>query len=186
LTRYLVEESYEALDALTALGAMIEAGEEDATVVAHAEEELGDLLFQVVFHAELGDEEARFNFATIADAVRDKLTGRHPHVFADAVAETADDVAQRWEAIKKEEKGRTSVLDGIAWQLPALTLYEKISRKAAKLGAILPSSDAEADLLADAVGALVAKAHGLDLDLEAVVRARALALADEIRAIEAD
>jgi tetrapyrrole methylase family protein/MazG family protein len=85
LTRHLVEETYEALDALEALAAMIESGDEDETIVAHAEEELGDLLFQVVFHAELGDEEGRFNLASIADTERDKLTFRHPHVFADVV-----------------------------------------------------------------------------------------------------
>src|ERR1019366_1937984 len=133
LTKYLVEEAYEALDALTNLGAMIEAGEEDATLVAHAEEELGDLLFQVLFHAELGGEEGRFTLGTIADGVRDKLTGRHPHVFGDVVVNNANEVAERWEVLKKAEKGRTSVLDGISWFAPALSLHAKVLNKALSL-----------------------------------------------------
>ena len=98
---------------------------------AHVEEELGDLLFQIVFHAELGDEEDLFNFATIADGVRDKLTGRHPHVFGDMKVSGSNEVAARWEVLKRDEKGRESVTDGIAWQLPALILYTKLLRKAA-------------------------------------------------------
>src|ERR1019366_822185 len=111
LTKYLVEEAYEALDALTNLATMIDAGDEDDVLVAHAEEELGDLLFQVLFHAELGDEEGRFTLATIADAERDKLTGRHPHVFGDVVVNNADEVAERWEELKKAEKGGTGLLE---------------------------------------------------------------------------
>jgi uncharacterized protein YabN with tetrapyrrole methylase and pyrophosphatase domain len=69
---------------------------------------------------------------TIADGVRDKLIGRHPHVFGDVtVVNGSDDVATRWEVLKREEKGRESTTDGIAWQLPALTLYTKLLRKAA-------------------------------------------------------
>jgi tetrapyrrole methylase family protein/MazG family protein len=133
LTKYLVEEVYEAFDALTNLAVMIDAGVEDEAVVAHAEEELGDVLFQVLFHAELGDEEGRFTLATIADAVRDKLTGRHPHVFADVVLTNADEVAARWEVLKKAEKGRTSVLDGVSWFAPALSLHAKVLRNVVAL-----------------------------------------------------
>ena len=133
LTPYLVEEAYEALDALSALAAMIEAGEEDDALVEHVQEELGDLLFQVLFHAELGDEEGRFSLATIADATRDKLTGRHPHVFADVVVADAADVARRWESIKQAEKGRTSVLDGISWWAPSLSLHAKVLQRSRHL-----------------------------------------------------
>jgi len=139
LTKYLVEEAYEAFDALTNLAAMIEAGEEDEGVVTHVEEELGDLLFQVLFHAELGDEEGRFTLATIADATRDKLTGRHPHVFGDVVVKDAEQVAANWEAIKREEKGRSSVLDGISWWAPALSLTDKVLQRAISL---YPTTDA--------------------------------------------
>lgn len=212
LTRHLLEESYEALDALEALVASDEAGEENNDVVAHVEEELGDLLFQIVFHAELGDEEGRFNFATIADAVRDKLTYRHPHVFGDTVVTDADDVASRWEVLKKKEKGRSSVTDGIAWQLPALTLYTKLLRKADAVGVALttgdqareqlraaleelsfretPETDAisesvVADAWGDVLVSLAQAARWAGVDLEAVLRSKALRLRDEIRTIEA-
>ena len=212
LTKYLLEESYEALDALTNLAAMIESGEDDDAVVAHAEEELGDLLFQVLFHAELGEEEGRFTLATIADLTRDKLIGRHPHVFSDVVVENAQDVAANWEVIKKAEKGRSSVIDGIAWDLPSLSLYAKVLSKARAVG--ITSAPVLAEFLADASSlgelenrtrdvrdgdaapydALMARLlvrlatwaseHGVDL--EAALRREVLRLRDEIRVIEAD
>ncbi len=85
----------------------------------------------MVFHAELASEEGNFDFASIADAVRLKNIGRHPHVFGDATVTSADEVAARWEVLKQSEKRRESVTDGIAWQLPSLTLYTKLLRKAA-------------------------------------------------------
>lgn len=182
LTRHLLEEAYEALDALTALDAMVSAGEEDATIVAHVEEELGDVLFQVIFHAELGDEESRFSFATIADGVRDKLTQRHPHVFGDVVVESSDDVAANWEVLKAVEKGRTSVLDGIAWDLPALALYAKVAQKAQKrgidTGAIAAGSDVR-DLLT-----VVESALRDGVDLEAALRQQVHHLAAVVRSTE--
>jgi len=182
LTKYLTEETYEALDALRALAAMEERGEEDEILVAHVEEELGDVLFQVIFHAELGDEEGRFSFATIADAVRDKLTERHPHVFGDVVLNDASDVEANWEAIKKVEKGRTSTLDGVAWDLPALVLLQKIERKGRKLG-VVPSTEGLSPELGDLI-AIVQRASGVGVDLEESVRAVALSLAQQIRTAE--
>jgi uncharacterized protein YabN with tetrapyrrole methylase and pyrophosphatase domain len=181
-------------------------------MVHHVEEELGDLLFQVVFHAELGDEEGNFNFASIADGVRDKLIGRHPHVFGDVTVANADEVATRWEVLKQTEKGRDSITDGIAWQLPALTLYTKLLRKAALVDTMVESGDvsrqraldaiASLELDHDAVGdgtsssnvsaawgdalsALVAAARFAGVDLEGVLRERAMMLRDAIRDSEA-
>jgi len=211
LTPYLMEEAYEALDALTALAAMIDAGVQDDVVVAHAQEELGDLLFQVLFHAELGDEEGRFNLATIADAEREKLTGRHPHVFADAIVDDAADVARRWEVIKQAEKGRTSVLDGISWWAPSLSLHAKVHHRARALGIARAASeeserlaslvaslahdrDGELDegaraarrrVLGDAIDSLSALAIAEHVDLESLLRDRVLELRDQIRDIEA-
>jgi tetrapyrrole methylase family protein / MazG family protein len=153
LARYLLEESYEALDAVTSLAAMDELGEEDETIVDHAQEELGDLLFQVLFHAELGQEEGRFNLASIADAARDKLTSRHPHVFGDVVVTSADDVAANWEAIKKVEKGRASALDGISWSAPSLDLHAKVLHRARALD-VAPAASEALEALRDAVAAL--------------------------------
>jgi tetrapyrrole methylase family protein/MazG family protein len=150
LSRYLVEESYEALDALEGLARALDAeasamaGPPDRGEVvvrdaaAHAAEELGDLLFQIVFHARLGSEEGLFDLRAIADGVRVKLIGRHPHVFGDAVASTPDAVAARWEELKQEEKGRTSVTDGIPASLPALSMMAKVRRKALAIGIAMP------------------------------------------------
>jgi XTP/dITP diphosphohydrolase len=212
LTKYLVEEAYEALDALTNLATMIDAGDEDDVLVAHAEEELGDLLFQVLFHAELGDEEGRFTLATVADAERDKLTGRHPHVFGDVVVNDAVEVAERWEVLKKAEKGRTGVLEGISWWAPALSLHAKVLHKSRALGTAtsvddelqhlrtlvasleLPregeegvdTSDDLGQTLAGALTSLSALAAAKHVDLESLLRDRILALRDQILAIESN
>jgi tetrapyrrole methylase family protein / MazG family protein len=209
LTRHLLEEAYETLDALEAFVRV----EDDAAAAeaTHVEEELGDLLFQIVFHAELGDEEGLFNLATIADAVRDKLTGRHPHVFGDTHVSGAEEVAARWEVLKRDEKGRESVTDGIAWQLPALILYTKLLRKASLVELRRDGEDARERALdatralsldhegaedaqstsdveatwGDAIVALVEMAQWAGVDLEGVLRERARSLRDEIRNVEA-
>ena len=209
LTRHLLEEAYETLDALESF-VRVEDGD-DTEEAAHVEEELGDLLFQIVFHAELGDEESIFNLATIADNVRDKLTGRHPHVFGDVKVNDSDDVAARWEVLKRDEKGRDSVTDGIAWQLPALILYTKLLRKAALVDlrrdgevsrdvavdavrtVIMDATGAEdarsssdvATTWGDAIVALVEMAQWAGVDLEGVLRERARSLRDQIRNVEA-
>ncbi|HEY1762595.1 MAG TPA: MazG family protein [Acidimicrobiales bacterium] len=211
LTRHLLEEAYETIDALEAFDRSTTNGGPDDALIDHVEEELGDLLFQIVFHAELGDEEGNFNFASIADGVRDKLIGRHPHVFGDVTVSGADDVASRWEDLKRVEKGRESVTDGIAWQLPSLTLYTKLLRKAALVDVELDSgevareralaaiaalalddaavSDAVsssnvASAWGDALSALVTAARFAGVDLEGVLRERATTLRDEIREVE--
>jgi tetrapyrrole methylase family protein/MazG family protein len=211
LTRHLLEEAYETIDALEAFDRSTTTGDPDDALIDHVEEELGDLLFQIVFHAELGDEEGNFNFATIADGVRDKLIGRHPHVFGDVTVTGADDVASRWEDLKRTEKGRESVTDGIAWQLPSLTLYTKLLRKAALVDVELDSGEVAREraltalaalslndesvgdavsssnvssLWGDALSALVTAARFAGVDLEGVLRARAATLRDEIREAE--
>ena len=131
LARHLLEEAYETLDAIESVE---RAGTDaPASSVAHLEEELGDLLFQVVFHAVLGAEEGSFTLADVARQVHDKLVARHPHVFAGAVAETPEEVAERWEQLKKAEKGRSSITEGIPATLPALALAAKLQRKAESL-----------------------------------------------------
>ena len=134
LTRHLLEESYEAIDAIEEL-TRAEAGEGDeAVAVTHLEEELGDVLFQVVFHATLASEEGRFTLADVARGVHDKLVSRHPHVFGDVVADSPEAVVANWEVIKQAEKQRESVTDGIPLALPALALATKLQRKASAIG----------------------------------------------------
>jgi tetrapyrrole methylase family protein/MazG family protein len=197
LRRHLLEESYEVVEALDEL-----AGPEDAPLAGpaadHLAEELGDLLFQVVLHAALADEEGLFNLAQVAEGVHDKLVGRHPHVFGDVVAETPAEVASNWEVIKAAEKGRRGVLDGVTLALPALSLAQEIERKGRRAG-LLGDGDLEGSALAAlteaaprgeeetgrallALSALAA-AHGVDAEL--ALRRAALALAGRIRSREA-
>jgi len=124
---YLLEETYEVMDAI------------DQRNWPGLAEELGDLLLQPVFFAEMAAEQGLFSISDSLDAINQKLIRRHPHVFGDAFAETPEDVKQRWDEIKKQEKSAantnpTAVLDTIPRSLPALAEAEKISNKAAALG----------------------------------------------------
>jgi tetrapyrrole methylase family protein / MazG family protein len=127
LTRYLLEESYEVLEAIDELGP-------DGAGYEHLEEELGDVLFQVVFHSVLASEEGQFALSDVARNVHDKLVGRHPHVFGDVDAKTPEQVSRNWEQIKKKEKGRTSTMDDVPRNLPALLYAHKIQSRAANVG----------------------------------------------------
>jgi tetrapyrrole methylase family protein/MazG family protein len=176
LTRHLLEETYEVLDAIDHLDP--EAG----TGFAALEEELGDLLFQVVFHAVLGAEEGQFTLADIARGVHDKLYDRHPHVF-DPEAE-ATDVAQLtvdWERRKVEEKGRASVMDGIPATLPSLAYAAKVQKKAASQGVdwrtLVDPSDAWSARVLD----LVDEAREAGVDPELALRRAVHAAADAYR-----
>jgi tetrapyrrole methylase family protein/MazG family protein len=127
LKAYLVEEAYEVLEAIDAA--------DDAALC----EELGDLLLQVVFHAELGREGGRFTIDDVVRAISDKLVRRHPHVFGDAEAEDADAVLRNWAKLKaaeRREKGvaEPSALDGVPQHLPALLRAQRLGDKAASVG----------------------------------------------------
>jgi tetrapyrrole methylase family protein / MazG family protein len=136
LTRHLLEETYEVLEAIGSLD------QADGTGFDHLEEELGDLLFQVVFHATLAAEEGHFTLADVARGIHDKLVHRHPHVFGAVEAETAGQVMENWERIKQAEKGRTSVMEGIAPDLPSLLYAHKVQRKAESVGLPLGNGSA--------------------------------------------
>ncbi len=153
LMPHLVEECYEVLDALSALDGRTDV----SSASAHLEEELGDLLFQIVFHARLADEAGRFDLADVARGVHDKLVHRHPHVFGDVDADSADEVVSNWEAIKKSEKGRSSVTEGIPAALPALMLTGKLARKARSVG--VEPEDATGEQAAVALDALTRRAR---------------------------
>lgn len=120
----LIEEAYETVDA-------IRRGD-DADMC----EELGDLLLQVVFHAEIAEGEGRFDLDAVADGISEKLVRRHPHVFGDTSAEDSDQVLRQWDAIKRGEKGEGDVpyLHGTGKGLPALVRAAKLQKKAAKAG----------------------------------------------------
>ena len=128
---YTVEEAYEVADA-------IERGD-----LKDLREELGDLLFQVVFHSRIAQEGGAFAFDDVVEAVTEKLIRRHPHVFGDAGFRTADEQTVAWEAIKAEEragKAKHGVLDDVPPGLPALTRAVKLTRRAARVGFDWPST----------------------------------------------
>ncbi len=135
LVRYLLEETYEVVDALAALDPD-DPDTDDALV-----EELGDLLYQIEFHATIAEQEGRFTMADVARGVHDKLVRRHPHVFGDVVADDTATVLSNWDAIKRAEKQRTSVFDGVPSSLPSLGYADAVQRKAAKLGFDWPDVD---------------------------------------------
>lgn len=150
LAPHLVEETYEAVDAI--------ASGDDAAMV----EELGDVLMQVVFHARLAQQRRAFDIDAIAAGISDKLVRRHPHVFGDREVADADEVKANWEAIKASEKPeRASPFDGVARSLPSLPLADKVLSRAASLGFAPDVADA-GDHLAAAVGEAVALVDGLD------------------------
>jgi len=120
---YLLEETYEVMDAI------------DARDFNGLADELGDLLLQAVFFAQMASEEGRFNIGDSVDAINNKLIRRHPHVFGDAVAKTAADVTKRWDEIKAAEKPRPKgLLAGVPRSLPALVEAQQIASRAAKAG----------------------------------------------------
>jgi tetrapyrrole methylase family protein/MazG family protein len=159
LTRYLLEEAYEVVEALEALPPV---GPVSLELYAAVEDELGDLLFQVVFHTLLAQEAGAFGMAEVARGIHDKLVRRHPHVFGDVVAEQSDDVLRNWEQIKKGEKGTASIVEGITPGLPSLLYTHKLFRKAASVG--LDPGTLE-DALAR-IDAAVAAMRAADADLE--------------------
>ena len=120
----MIEEAYEVVEA-------INTGDD-----ANLREELGDLLLQSVFHAQIASEEGRFNFDDVARGISEKLLRRHPHVFGEDRCADSAEVLQKWDDIKRAEKGSktTSALDGISGGLPALMRAEKVQKKAARVG----------------------------------------------------
>lgn len=194
LVPHLLEETYEVVDAIEALDAGADADEGDESPDAHLIEELGDLLYQIEFHATIAEQEGRFTIADVADGIHEKLVRRHPHVFGDTVVDGTGEVLDNWEDIKRAEKGRTSVFDGIPRSMPALSYAAKIGGKASKVGFDWPDADGAfakideevaelreaadgtdaahtADELGDVLFAVVNVARHLDIDPELALRA---------------
>jgi len=175
LVQYLVEETYELVDA-------IEAGSREEMI-----EELGDVLYQVLFHSDIAAEAGQFTLEDVAAHMTAKMIGRHPHVFGDTTAETADDVVAVWDDLKKIEKpGRTSVLDGIPQGMPSLGLADKLLGKAGKLGLVDVGAQAgipvnNEDELGGLLLAVVASAKANGLDAERALRSTLRGLQQEIR-----
>lgn len=177
LVPYLVEESAELIDA-------VEEGDR-----TELREELGDLLWQVLFHSEIAsrDLDDPFDIDDVARGLTEKMVRRHPHVFGDAVANTPEEVLVHWNAAKAAEKSsRTSVLDGVSDRMPSLALAQKLAGKGSSVGVRIepaPAPASEADL-GDALLALVATARANGWDAERALRERLRVLSSDIRAAE--
>lgn len=168
---HLVEEAHEVLEAI-----------EDGNVGAELEEELGDLLLQVAFHARLAEQDGRFDIARVAEGIASKLVHRHPHVFGDLEVSGAHDVVRNWEQLKRSEKARTDPFEGIPKGLPSLLSAYKTQKKAAALGFepeadtvrrkldAAVSGEVSEDKLGDALFWLVAAAREAGIDPEGALR----------------
>jgi len=182
LLKYLLEESYEFVDA-------VQSGNR-----VDMREELGDVLLQVYFHARIAQDDLNdpFTIEDVAQSIADKLIRRHPHVFSDGVVQDSAEVVHNWEAIKKLEKGRTSALDGVAMSQPALALIEKLLYRASKFGVdvVVPEvvdleKPADESAVGQALLTVIAWAHANGVDAESALRKEAMSLSQQIAAIEA-
>jgi tetrapyrrole methylase family protein / MazG family protein len=140
LRPHLLEESYEALEA-------IDAGDLDSLT-----EELGDVLLQVLMHAAVAERTDEFSFADVSEHIARKLIRRHPHVFGEVVAANAEQVTQNWEALKQAEKPKSSILEGVPSTLPALAASQSIQGRARRIGFDWPDIEGPLDKLAEEIG----------------------------------
>jgi len=176
LIKYLLEESYEFIDAI------------ETDDRAGMREELGDVLLQVYFHSRIAQDHPTdpFSIEDVAGAIADKLISRHPHVFENLKVSGTDEIIENWEAIKAREKGRTSATDGIAMSQPALPLVAKILYRAEKynvnlkLDSYSSGEKATEDSVGEALASVIAWAHENGIDPENALRAKARAMIAEI------
>jgi XTP/dITP diphosphohydrolase len=171
LARYLLEETYEALEAM------------DQGDLGSLREELGDLLLQVVFHARIAQEtDPSFSLDAIAQGVVDKLVRRHPHVFTDLVVTSSEELESNWAKVKQEEKQRDSVTDGVPQAMPALQLATQLIYRARKSGVVAGDSNVKEGLrnvigevnqetVAALLVATIELAREVDIEAESVLRA---------------
>lgn len=129
LVRYLLEETYEVVDAIAHLDP------NDPSTDDNLIEELGDVLYQIEFHAAIAEEQGRFSMADVARTAHEKLVARHPHVFGDVVVASAAEAEANWEAIKSVEKSeRVGIFDGVIEAAPSLSLAAKVQKRASRVG----------------------------------------------------
>lgn len=151
IRRNFLEEAYEVAEAI----------DEEST--EHLQEELGDVLLQVVFHASIEEDAGRFDLNDVADGVCKKLIYRHPHVFGNVAVSSTDEILANWEELKKAEKGQASqadAVDSVARTLPALWRAEKVQKKAAKVGFDWPDVSGAVDKLSEELEEVKAAMQG--------------------------
>lgn len=198
LKPYLLEEAYEVLEAI------------DQGSSEKLSEELGDLLLQIVFHAQIAAEDGSFTIDDVAERISDKLRHRHPHVFADVKVRDSDEVVHNWEQLKREESpnsDRQSILDGIPTALPALQRATDVQKRVAKVGFDwddasgpaakvreelaeveeargAPDADRVAEEIGDLLFAVVNLARSLGVDSEDALRVAVGRFSERFRAME--
>lgn len=172
LLNHLIEEACEVVDA-------VEAGTDD-----DLREELGDVLLQVYFHAQIATEEGRFTLDDVAATVSDKLVRRHPHVFGDE--DVPHDMWANWEQRKAAEKGRRSALDGIAESMSAIARAHKVVSRSRSHGVPveLPSEPIDEETVGEQILALVARAQASGIDADAATRKALRRLESTVQAAE--
>jgi ATP diphosphatase len=148
---YTVEEAYEVADAV------------DRGDLAHLKGELGDLMFQVVFHAQMANEQGAFDFEAVVGSICDKLIRRHPHVFGEGVLNSVEEQSAAWEDIKALERGGESALEGVPQALPALMRAYKLSKRAARVGFDFEHSSQTADKVEEELAEVREAAHAHDV-----------------------
>ncbi|MFV2000762.1 MAG: nucleoside triphosphate pyrophosphohydrolase [Acidimicrobiia bacterium] len=155
LLTHLIEEAYETADAIAALPLESPGGEIDFAAYADVEEELGDLLLQVVFHATLASEAGVFNVDEVAEGIRRKLVARHPHVFAGVAVADADEVLANWEELKNDEKQRESLMDDVPVGMPGVARAVKVQNRARSVGFDWSNTEQVIDVLRGEIDELV-------------------------------
>jgi XTP/dITP diphosphohydrolase len=180
LIKYLLEESYEFIDAI------------ETDDRAGMREELGDVLLQVYFHSRIAQDHPTdpFSIEDVAGAIADKLISRHPHVFDNLEVSGTEEIIENWEAIKAREKGRTSAIEGIAMSQPALPLVSKILYRAEKFNVPLNINSYQSEYevneksVGEALASVIAWAHENGIDPESALRAQAREMIRQIQAAE--
>jgi MazG family protein len=203
LIKYLVEETHELAESVASL----DREGVDWVGYARVEDELGDVLLSVLFHAAIAEESGVFDIDDVAEAMREKLVRRHPHVFGDVEVDSAADVKRNWDEIKDGERGepRQSNMDGIPEGMPAIHRASKVQNRAAKVGfdwpgvaEVLPKVREELDELESALGdpgrtedelgdvlfSVINLARHLDIDAEIALRRAVTRFEDRFRAME--
>lgn len=179
LQPYVIEEAFEVVEAVDL--------NEDQKIL----EELGDLLYTVIFYGKIAEKEGRFTLEDVIESIKEKLIRRHPHIFGDVKVSDPDEVAQRWEKIKKEEQGneeRKSFMDGIPSGLPALLKAQKILRKMRRAKSEILKKQNPVPMTEEEIGVqmldLILNAEDAHIDVESALRRSLCKLEEEFKAAE--
>lgn len=163
LQPYVLEEAHEVVEA-------VDAGDDHKIF-----EELGDLLYTVIFYSKIAEKEKRFTIENVLNSIKEKLIRRHPHIFGEGEAKDADEVVKRWEEIKKQEKGhemRKSALDGVPERLPLIPKAQKVVKKVLREHFLMNEQEkyASEKEVGDEIMRIIIRAESSNIDVESALR----------------